>query len=51
MPGAAMGAVLLLAADLISQRFQSGLNMPIGLTTGLLGGLYLLWRLTRDGKV
>lgn len=51
LPGAAMGAVLLLAADLVSQRFPSGLNMPIGLTTGLLGGLYLLWRLTRDGKV
>jgi iron complex transport system permease protein len=51
LPGAAMGAVLLLAADLISQRFPAGLNMPIGLTTGLLGGLYLLWRLTRDGKV
>jgi iron complex transport system permease protein len=49
--GAAMGALLLLAADLISQRFPSGLNLPIGLTTGLLGGLYLLWRLTRDEKV
>lgn len=51
LSGAAMGAVLLLAADLVGQRFPSGLNMPIGLTTGLLGGLYLLWRLTRDGKV
>ena len=35
--GAIMGAVLLLAADLISQRFPYGLNLPIGLTTGLLG--------------
>jgi iron complex transport system permease protein len=51
LPGAAMGAVLLLAADLISQRFPSGLNLPIGLTTGLLGGTYLLWRLARDAKV
>lgn len=51
LPGAAMGAVLLLAADLISQRFPSGLNLPIGLTTGLLGGAYLLWRLARDAKV
>lgn len=46
-----MGAVLLLAADLVSQRVPSGLNLPIGLTTGLLGGFFLLWRLTRDGKV
>ncbi len=48
LPGAAMGAVLLLAADLISQRFPSGLNLPIGLTTGLLGGVYLLWLLARS---
>lgn len=51
LPGAAMGAVLLLAADLVSQRVPSGLNLPIGLTTGLLGGIYLLWRLVRDKKV
>ncbi|SFC57093.1 iron complex transport system permease protein [Bosea sp. CRIB-10] len=51
LSGAAMGAVLLLAADLVSQRFPSGLNLPIGLTTGLLGGAYLLWRLARDAKV
>lgn len=51
LPGAAMGAVLLLAADLISQRVPTGLNLPIGLTTGLLGGVYLLWRLARDERV
>ena len=51
LPGAAMGAVLLLAADLVSQRVPSGLNLPIGLTTGLLGGVYLLWRLARDERV
>lgn len=49
--GAAMGAVLLLAADLVSQRFPSGLNLPIGLTTGLLGGLYLLWLLARSERI
>lgn len=51
LSGAAMGAVLLLAADLISQRFPVGLNLPIGLTTGFLGGVYLLWRLARDTKI
>jgi iron complex transport system permease protein len=51
LPGAAMGAVLLLAADLVSQRVPTGLNLPIGLTTGLLGGIYLLWRLARDERV
>lgn len=49
--GALMGAVLLLAADLISQRFPLDINLPIGLTTGMLGGFYLLWLLTRSRKV
>lgn len=49
--GAAMGAVLLLAADLVSQRLPFNATMPIGLTTGMLGGLYLLWLLTRSRKV
>lgn len=49
--GAAMGAVLLLSADLLSQRVPFGVNLPIGLTTGLLGGLYLLWILTVNRKI
>ena len=48
--GAIMGALLLLSADLVSQRFPLNLNLPIGLTTGLLGGFYLLWLLTRSRK-
>lgn len=51
LSGAAMGAVLLLAADLISQRAPLGVNLPIGLTTGFLGGFYLLWLLTRSRKI
>lgn len=49
--GALLGAVLLLAADVLSQRFPLHIQMPIGLTTGLLGGFYLLWLLTRSRKV
>ena len=49
--GALMGAVLLLAADLLSQRFPLSLNMPIGLTTGMLGGVYLLWLLARNRRM
>lgn len=51
LSGALTGAALLLAADLISQRLPFNLNMPIGLTTGLLGGLYLLWLLMRSRTV
>ncbi len=49
--GAAMGMLLLLAADVISQRFPLNVNVPIGLTTGLLGGCYLLWLLSRSRTV
>lgn len=49
--GALMGAVLLLAADLLSQRLPLEYKLPIGLTTGLLGGAYLLWLLTQSRKI
>ena len=47
---AAVGAVLLLAADLLSQWAPVRLHLPIGLVTGLLGGAYLLWLLFRSRK-
>ena len=51
LTGAVMGALLLLVADLVSQRFTQHLNLPIGLTTGLLGGLYLLWLLAGSRRL
>lgn len=44
---AAMGAFLLVLADLVTQLAPFGLVLPIGRMTGLIGGLYLLWILTR----
>lgn len=49
LSGALAGALLLLGADLVSQRTASVINLPIGLATGLLGGGYLLW-LVRQGS-
>ncbi len=49
--GALMGAVLLLAADLASQRLPLNVGLHIGQTTSLLGGAYLLWLLTTSKKV
>lgn len=43
--GALTGAVLLLTADLISQRAPLDLVLPIGVMTGFAGGLYLIWLL------
>ncbi|MFT3942781.1 MAG: iron chelate uptake ABC transporter family permease subunit [Ancrocorticia sp.] len=48
---ALVGAALLLAADLISIHLPVKIAMPVGLTTGLLGGIYLLWLLTRTRAV
>ena len=41
--GAITGSVLLLGADLLSQAAPFDLTLPIGLTTGFLGGAYLLF--------
>jgi iron complex transport system permease protein len=51
MSGALTGMVLLLGADLTSQHFPLNVHMPIGLTTGLLGGAYLLWLLVRRKSI
>lgn len=49
--GALMGAVLVAASDLLSQRLPIQATVPIGLMTGLVGGVYLLWLLTRSKQV
>lgn len=42
----AMGALLLAVGDLLAQRLLSPFQIPVGLVTAALGGLYLLWILT-----
>ncbi|MEB7504322.1 FecCD family ABC transporter permease [Arthrobacter koreensis] len=49
--GALMGAVLVAGSDLISQHLPIQAAVPIGLMTGLVGGVYLLWLLTRSKQV
>lgn len=44
---AVVGAVLLTAADLLSQHLDIGVRTPVGLVTSVLGGIYLLWLLAR----
>ncbi|QAY71468.1 FecCD family ABC transporter permease [Xylanimonas protaetiae] len=43
---AAVGAVLVLAADLLGQHALGGLTVPAGVVTGLVGAPYLLWLLS-----
>ena len=39
-----MGALLLAASDLAAQRLLS-VDLPVGIMTGAVGGLYLAWLL------
>ncbi|NUT90614.1 MAG: iron chelate uptake ABC transporter family permease subunit [Saccharothrix sp.] len=45
LPAAWVGASLVLAADFAAQRFAG--NLPVGVATGALGGVYLGWLLWR----
>ncbi|WP_116115909.1 FecCD family ABC transporter permease [Austwickia chelonae] len=47
---AVTGSLLVVAADLLGQRLPQVLQMPIGLTSGVLGGVYLLWLLSRPSR-
>jgi iron-siderophore transport system permease protein len=47
---ALMGAALLLAADFASERVFGPTQLPVGVMTGVGGGLYLIWRLRREWR-
>ena len=45
-----MGGVLLLGADCASQRLFGDAQLPVGVMTGVLGGVYLVWLLLREWR-
>lgn len=45
-----MGATLLLGADLAAQRAFGADTLPVGVLTGVLGGVYLLWLLVSERR-
>jgi iron complex transport system permease protein len=48
---AAVGAALLAAADLVAQFALPGISLPVGVVTGALGAVFLLWLLaTSKGR-
>lgn len=49
VPAGLAGAVLLLAADVVAQRALP-VPLPVGVATGVVGGAYLAWLLTREGR-
>lgn len=51
MGGAALlGAVLVLVSDLLAQRLLAPAQLPVGVVTGSLGGIYLIWLLARERR-
>ncbi|MFG2652990.1 FecCD family ABC transporter permease [Streptomyces sp. NPDC048436] len=50
VPAMFMGATLLVVADWASQRAFGADQLPVGVVTGVLGGIYLLWLLVIERK-
>ncbi|MFF8878935.1 FecCD family ABC transporter permease [Streptomyces flaveolus] len=50
LPSLCMGAALLVGADWVSQRAFGADQLPVGVVTGVLGGVYLLWLLVTERK-
>ena len=50
VPSMCMGATLLVVSDWASQRAFGADQLPVGVVTGVLGGLYLLWLLVTERK-
>jgi iron-siderophore transport system permease protein len=47
---ALMGAALLLGSDFASERVFGPTQLPVGVVTGVGGGLYLIWLLRREWR-
>lgn len=50
LPSLCMGATLLVTADWTSQKVFGADQLPVGVVTGVLGGVYLLWLLVTERK-
>lgn len=50
LASAATGALLLSASDLIAQRVFGATQLPVGVVTAAVGGVYLAWLLSREWK-
>ncbi len=50
LPAAWTGALLVCAADLVTQRVTGSALLPVGVTTGIAGGAYLAWLLRAERR-
>jgi iron complex transport system permease protein len=51
LPAALVGALLLLASDLIARRAFAPTELPVGVVTGVVGAPYLVWLLARANRI
>ncbi|MGL5927643.1 MAG: iron chelate uptake ABC transporter family permease subunit, partial [Dermatophilaceae bacterium] len=47
LPAALVGAVVVLASDLLARLLFAPTELPVGVVTGVVGAPYLLWLLAR----
>ncbi len=50
LPAALMGAALLVASDGLAQHVLPGHDIPVGVVTAALGGVYLTWLLVHERR-
>ncbi|SEE40025.1 iron complex transport system permease protein [Arthrobacter alpinus] len=50
VPSAVVGAFLLMASDLTAQRLFAPIQLPVGVVTVSIGGIYLIWLLAREAR-
>jgi len=50
VPAALTGALILLVADVLAQRLFAPVQLPAGVLTAAIGGLYLVWLLGREWR-
>jgi iron complex transport system permease protein len=51
LPAALVGALLLLASDLIARRAFAPTELPVGVITGIVGAPYLVWLIARANRI
>jgi iron complex transport system permease protein len=50
IPSAVMGAFLLMLSDWLAQRAFAPTQLPVGVVTVSVGGIYFVWLLMRQGR-
>jgi iron-siderophore transport system permease protein len=50
VPSAAMGAFLLMISDFLAQRAFAPTQVPVGIVTVSVGGIYFVWLLVRQAR-